>query len=597
MQRSSNLPSLRLSPTLLLLGLALPAFGLQLGLGSVPSPNGEPQIGIKITLEQPTGDELHGMAHISIPAGWHIQSGNPKDEFAIATKLQIDSLALQVSRVDYPPDVEREFTFSPGTKKAVYDGEIDISFTAKRLQPDGPLKAVLSYQACNDHVCLRPKSISVNTTLTASVLKTAAPRPAPIPSNTNFSRLGASHPQSFSGMLHGDLRQTFESHGIALTLLVIFVAGLLLNLTPCVYPLIPLTVGFFSSQTEGRRGRRVGLSVLYVLGLAFTYSILGVFSALSGRLFGAWLQLPAVLIFFAGLMLVLSLSMFGLYDIRVPHFLSDRAGARAGYVGSLTMGLLAGVVAAPCVGPFIISLIALVAQIGSPGLGFLLFFVLALGLGFPFLLLGIFSTAVNSMPRSGGWMVTVKQAMGFVLVAMSFYFVRPLLGDRWFYLGAGLSLLAGAIFLFFRRDPSGRGRSLSWTCATVLLIAAVWCFWPRTHGEEMSWVRFDDAALAKAKGASKPVMIDFYADWCTPCKELDAHTFTDTAVAREAERFVRLKADLTKENDATVKAVSTRFSIIGVPTVVLLDGSGNEIDRLTGFEAPGPFAERLKRLR
>jgi len=578
--------------------LALPLFA-QLDLTSVPSPNRAPQLAIRVSLEPPTNDQLHGTALISIPAGWHIQSGNPKDEFAIATKLQIDSTAFRVSQIDYPPDVEREFAFSPGTKMAVYDGDIEIPFTATRLQPDAPLKATLSYQACNDHVCLPPKSVSVETTLAASIARTATTRPvaAPAPSSPGFSRLGGSHPQGFSGMLHGDLRQTLQSHGIALTLLIIFIAGLLLNLTPCVYPLIPLTVGYFSSQTEGKRGRRIGLSLFYVLGLAFTYSILGVFSALSGRLFGAWLQLPAVLLFFAALMIVLSLSMFGLYDIRVPHFLSDRAGTRAGYAGSLTMGLLAGVVAAPCVGPFIISLIALVAQIGSPYLGFLLFFVLALGLGFPFLLLGIFSTAVNSMPRSGGWMVTIKQAMGFVLVAMAFYFVRPLIGDRWFFLGAGLSLLAGALFLFIRRDPSGRGRTLSWTCATLLLVAAVWCLWPRAQGEGLAWKHFDDASLAQARASSKPVMIDFYADWCLPCKELDAKTFSDGDVRREAGRFVRLKGDLTNENDPVVKAISARFGIVGVPTVVLLDGTGAEVDRVTGFEAAGPFAERLKRLR
>jgi thiol:disulfide interchange protein DsbD len=180
-------------------------------------------------------------------------------------------------------------------------------------------------------------------------------------------------------------------------------------------------------------------------------------------MFGAWLQAPAVQVGFAGLMLVLASSMFGAFDITVPQFIANRAMGRAGLAGAMTMGLLVGIVAAPCVGPVVVSLITLVAQLGSPLLGFVMFGALALGLGFPYLV------ALNALPRPGDWMVQVKKAMGFVLVAMAFYFLRPLLGDDVFRWGVAISLLVGAAFLFLSRTQGGRVMRLA--CAILLLVA------------------------------------------------------------------------------------------------------------------------------
>ncbi len=573
--------------------------------GAVPAEPAEELVHVTIAIGEggrDRGDRVGGTVLVTIAPGWHINSWAPEDEFAIPTVLELESSGIDIGDIEYPPHVERPFSFAGGELLAVYEKEVQIPFEGVRsLAGAVTLVARLTYQACNDRVCLPPREVSSSVEIGGdgiAVLAAEEPEPAPaapVGDYTPLSEAPAEPPSE--GLLSSDVGATLESRGLPLTLVVVFLLGLALNLTPCVYPLIPLTVAFFTSQTEGNTARRVGLASSYVLGLAAMYSALGVFSALSGNLFGAWLQLPGVLIFFAILMLVLAASMFGAFEIRVPHFISDRAGTRSGYAGAATMGLIAGIVAAPCVGPFIISLIALVGQSGSVAFGFILFFVLALGLGLPYLVLGVFSSAIGTIPRSGPWMVQVKQALGFVLVAMAFYFLRGLVGDEVYRWGAGLSLLAGALFLLVRRSAAVRGAmAVRVVCGVLLLAASIWFLWPRESGPEVVWQPYAAEALREARQAGRPVLIDFYADWCLPCKELDEKTFTNPEVVAESKRFVRLKADLTRTGDATVRKLTREYAIIGVPTIVFLDSSGEEIEsiRLTGFEEPEPFLERME---
>jgi len=255
------------------------------------------------------------------------------------------------------------------------------------------------------------------------------------------------------------------------------------------------------------------------------------------------------------------------------------------------MGLIVGIVAAPCVGPVVVSLIALVASIGKPIIGFVMFAALALGLGFPYLVM------LNAMPRPGEWMVQVKKAMGFVLVAMAFYFLRPLLGETVFRYGVAASLLIGAGFLFFMATRGPQARSLRIACASLLLVGGVAFAMPtRTAGAELSWEPYKSGAI---EGAKQPVIVDFYATWCIPCKELDANTFSDPRVAAELQRFKRVKADLTLTDDPQSIALSSKYAIVGVPTVIFLDSTGTERRdlRLSGFEPPEKFLERAKQVR
>jgi thiol:disulfide interchange protein DsbD len=242
----------------------------------------------------------------------------------------------------------------------------------------------------------------------------------------------------------------------------------------------------------------------------------------------------------------------------------------------------------------VISLIALVSSLQSPMLGFLMFFVLALGLGLPYLFLGIFSSSAMALPRSGMWMVQVKKAMGFILIAMAFYFLRPLIGDLAFQYGVAASLLIGSAFVLFARAQGAKVWRIG--IGVLLLVAGVAFAVPRKHEAGVQWEKYDAAKLAAARAAGKPVVIDFYADWCLPCKELDHKTFTDPRVAQELDRFVRLKADLTAAEDANTVALTKQYAIVGVPTILWIDASGNEAAsaRLTGFEPADAFLKRAQ---
>lgn len=539
-----------------------------------------PKVTIDGSVSKRSGDQVDGVVVAKIKEGWHINSAKPLDDFAIPTVLQIENAELVSAQ--YPQHELRSFAFSGGKPIAVYQGTIQIPFTAKLPAGATKLDAALRYQACNDNVCLPPK------TAAGVIDATVVPGLTPAATTSNFTPLSAAPKNAKPSLGNDRLATTFESSGLPLTLGLIFLAGLALNLTPCVFPLIPITVGFFALQSDGRRSRRFALSAMYVLGIVITYSTLGVIAALSGKLFGAWLQLPVVQIGLAVLMLVMASSMFGAFEIQVPRWIANQSHGRAGLVGAMTMGLVVGIVAAPCVGPFVISLIALVAAIGKPLLGFVMFAALAFGLGFPYLV------ALNALPRPGEWMVQVKRAMGFVLIAMAFYFLRPRLGEEVFRWGVAGSLLIGAVFLFL--VGSRAGRQIRVACASILLIAGIAFAIPRNSASGPTWENYDAAKIARAK---KPVVIDFYATWCLPCKELDEKTFPDKRVASELGRFVRVKADLTAPEDPQTKALTRQYAILGVPTIVFLDANGQELRelRLTGYEAPEKFVDRLRRAR
>ncbi|MBL7226224.1 MAG: thioredoxin family protein [Desulfobacteraceae bacterium] len=385
------------------------------------------------------------------------------------------------------------------------------------------------------------------------------------------------------------------------TLLGIFAGGLALNLTPCVYPLIPVTVSYFSGRSGQGRGRLIIHGACYLGGLSITNSVLGVTAALTGGLMGAMLQNPVVLAFVAFVLVFFSTSLFGLWELRLPSGLTRVASRTyAGYFGSIFVGLTLGIVAAPCIGPFIIGLLTWVASMGSPWLGFLIFFTLSLGMGIPLFLLAMFSGQIDRLPRSGEWMLWVRKLMGWVLIGMAAYFIRPILPKTVsIFLLSTVALLAGLHLGWIDRTKAGF-RAFGWFRSaagiTGLVIAAILVSSWLMRGPGVVWQPYSDQLLEGAQRMKKPVIIDFYADWCAPCRELDAVTFHDREVVKQADRdFILIKVDLTRKETPDHQRLLRQHRVKGVPTIVFLNSDGKERNdlRIVDFLPADQFLIRM----
>ncbi|AKU91904.1 protein-disulfide reductase DsbD family protein [Vulgatibacter incomptus] len=409
------------------------------------------------------------------------------------------------------------------------------------------------------------------------------------------------------GLSSHQLDASALSSGILGALAVAWLGGVLTSLTPCVYPLIPITLGVFGARQAGSRLKSFGLVTTYVLGMAAMFSGLGFAAASSGKAFGTILANPWVLVGLATFFAVMASSMFGAFELAVPQGLAQRLNrvGGTGFGGAFAMGLVAGVVAAPCTGPVLASLLTVVASSGQPVFGLLLLFTYALGVGLPFFLLGGFSV---SLPRSGAWMDGVKSVFGVALLAMAFLYLRDALPAlREIFRGlsphalAGpaivlVGVLLGAIHLSFH--GGARERILKGAGVALVVAGLVLRLGASSGAEGVEWSGDYHGALAQARAEGKPVIIDFYADWCAACKELDKFTYTDARVMDEAARFVTVKVDGTHE-DKQIQALYDQYGIQGLPTVVFLDSTGETLPspRVTGFVEAGNFLELMKGVR
>ena len=387
-----------------------------------------------------------------------------------------------------------------------------------------------------------------------------------------------------------------------------WLAGLAVSLTPCVYPMIAVTVSIFGATEARTRSEGARLSASFVLGIVAMFVPLGMVAGLTGSMMSAWLQNPwvigAVSIFF----LAMAASLFGAFELALPASLQNRLNeiGGVGHRGAFLLGLVCGLVATPCTGPFLTGMLAWIAQTGSPAYGALSMLAFALGLGLPFFLVGAFAI---QLPKSGKWMVHVKSALGLVMVVVALYFAGTALPwlTRYaqptpaFLGGAAVAVLLGlglgAVHRSFT-DPRLRvrvGKSLGIVLAGLgahqLIVGAL------TPTGSLTWKPVDfSAARAEAASARRPLLVDFTAAWCVACKELDKRTFSDPSVAREAGRFLAVKVDMTHETPAT-ETIKEQNKVAGLPTVIAFDSSGKEAVRCTDFVPAREFLHTLEGVR
>jgi thioredoxin:protein disulfide reductase len=553
---------------------------------------------------------------LTITPPYHINSNHPLQDFLIPTTLQIQPQpGIVIGNPAFPPAPSKKLPFSD-EPMSVYEGTVKI--LVEVTPEENPavseinLKGRLRYQACNTQYCLRPVSQDFGFLLkvgSGAKLLSQAPK-AEIPPITRATPSGALTQPAAHTSIQADSGADFGNKSLLVIFLLVFLGGLALNLTPCVYPMIPITITYFGGQAQGKKGSLVAHSFLYVIGMAVTYSVLGVVAAMTGGLFGSAQQYPPVLIGIALVMVLLALSMFDVYEFRMPQFLNRLAGgSQKGFTGTFLMGLTVGIVAAPCIGPFVLGLLTYVGNKGNAVLGLALFFVLAIGMGVPFIVLGFFSGSIQRLPRSGAWMVWVRRIFGFILIAMAIYFLKPLFPrlTAYHWSLSILMLLAGVYLAWIAKVP-GAGKLFVYlrNAIGVVFIAAAAYFAAAGFGfnsektgtgfETVAWVPYSDSMMDRARQESKPVFIDFYADWCAPCKELDKQTYATPEVVVLSKKFIMLKVDLTSSDDPQAEFLRKKYQARGVPTLVFLTPDGKEMTNLrgTGFEPKEAFLKKME---
>jgi len=532
---------------------------------------------------QAPGSPVVAAVAFSCPRGWYV--------FADSISLRVEQPAgvapPAVARSLHLPQARSKYDELLGQQVSYLDGRFEaklvLDIHAGAAQGDYPLNIVASFQGCSPALCFAPEDRSLPVSLRV-LAPGAQPVPVALPEQT---APGEALPREAAARYE----EQFAEHGLLPALVLAFVAGLGLALTPCLYPMIPVTIGVIGATATQGRLSALGRSLLYVLGISLTYASLGVVAAGTGRAFGTVLQHPAVYLGLGVVFAGLAGSLFDLYRIELPGTWTGRLQARlrgrAGLAGVLLLGILSGLAVSPCSAPVVFAAMGYVLKTHNVLAGFLIFFAIAWGMGAPLVMLGTFSGLLRSLPRSGGWQVAVKRIFGLGLLAGAVYFVwmSAVLPEPWFYMFLGAMLAAISVFVgaFDRIDLSRRTAGwwprLKKAAGLLVLVGAVACFvqslrLPRPIPQGIAWLTSEADAAAAAVHAGRPVMLYFWQERCPVCRRLEASTFRDPGVLQESKRFVAVKFDGTDARAAHVKAVLEKYRVRGFPTIVFISADG-----------------------
>jgi thiol:disulfide interchange protein DsbD len=534
-----------------------------------------------------------------------------RDKLAFVVQSPAD---VKISKIDTPAgDLKDDPTFG---RTEVYHQNFSASVTLSRAIAAGEqLVLEAAWQGCNEAVGIcYPPTRRAFTLVSVGGAAAATAGPSEPASESDTSRI----------------ERVLKGGSFWAVVVTFFGFGLLLALTPCVFPMIPILSGIIAGQKkELTKTSGFLLSLAYVLGMAITYALAGVAAALSGTLLSNALQNPWALSIGAGIFVLLALSMFGFFEIQLPSALqskfTDASNRMKGghFVSVFIMGALSAVIIGPCVAPPLAAALVFIAQTGNTLLGGVALFVLALGMGVPLLLVGVSAGAL--LPRAGGWMNAVKYFFGVLMLAIAIYLISPIVPAWINMLLWALLLIASAIYLH-ALDPlpaHATGWARLWKgLGVVLLIGGLALILGMLAGSrdllqpldvfkggvggsamaaEQKGLAFEkvkdvaelDARLAAAKTDGRAVMLDFYADWCVSCKEMERFTFSDARVQARLADVVLLKADVTANSDAD-KALLKRFGLFGPPGLIFWNTAGAQSDfKVIGFEKADKFLASL----
>lgn len=565
------------------------------------------------------------------------------DDQTIAIEIDLgDQIYLYADKVkveDADPDDGIDFSTVSMGEPVDHDGEsafetspaIRVTLVkTKELGGEQNINVKLSFQGCSSAgLCYEPQEVVLNTVVNADNLpQGSAILQAPAVDKTAIDVTSSSEDISASTQSETDrIAQVIEGGSLWFIILSFFGFGLLLALTPCVFPMIPIISSVIVAQGEGLGTRKAfWLSVVYVLSMAVAYTIAGILAGLFGANLQAAFQTPWIITLFALVFVVLAMSMFDLFELQIPNALQSRitrlSGKKGGIVGVAIMGFLSALIVGPCVAAPLAGALIYIGQTGDALLGGVALFALSIGMGIPLVAVG--TSAGKFMPKPGAWMDTVKSIFGIMLIGVAIWMISRILDENismmlWGALTVFVAINIGAL------EPLGGecircGRANKKALGFIILLYGMSLlvggmsgakdplhplepFLPAKGGvavetvqhktfEKITSIEELEAILAENKG--KRVMVDFYADWCTACKEFDAKTFSDEAVKTQMDRFVLVKVDLTANDDAA-KAISSKYGIFGPPAILFFDENGRRIKSadVIGFKEPQEFLTHL----